>query len=362
MRKLAALLALGLLVGAAGPAAGAPPSLPPFDRTMTLKRVEPNVIRVLDDGAGHDFTDINTFEDLKPATLLAAGDDGSVWMTSSGGFIRIGTPGEVRDPLDTFLAQMEIGPDGALWMADAYQGASLPTHRATGKIGRWHEGVWTIHQLPSEARVVWLDAREDGGLDFAWRDETTMFFGALEPGADAWTPATVPPLPLISADGGIAVERTPNGHLWVAESPLWYKGQRHAPAPLWAFDGSAWRSVEPLGDLPFKPLTLVVEPTGTLRVSWLEVTPDLGDRKATWQTTRLEDDGEWSIVDIVEDKATKHRGWCRGYAHIDGDRLTRYLDGMCLRPVAITPTGEVWAFGTDQNRREFGIFAITPDR
>ena len=63
----------------------------------------------------------------------------------------------------------------------------------------------------------------------------------------------------------------------------------------------------------------------------------------------------------VEDDAGERRS-CRGYAHIEGDRLTRYLDGKCLRPVAITPTGEVWAFGTNRNRKKAGIFIITPDR
>jgi hypothetical protein len=362
MRKLAASLALGLLVGTAGSAAGAPPTLPPFDQTMTLKQVGPHVVRVLDDGAGHDFTDPNTFEDLKPVSLLAAGDDGSVWMTSSGGFIRIGTPGEVYDPLGTWLAQMEIGPDGALWIADVYQGTSSPRHRAAGKIGRWHDGKWTIHQLPSDGWVVWLEAREDDGLDFAWRDETTLYFGQLEPGAEARTPAPLPPLPLVSADGYIEVERAPNGQLWVAEGPWWYESQRSEPGPLWTFDGSAWRSVQPLGDLPVRPMSLVVEPAGTLRVGWQEIAPGMWKPGATWYTTRLGEDGDWSVVDVVEDEATKRRGWCRGYAHIEGERLTRYLDGKCLRPVAITPTGEVWAFGTNRNRKRYGIYIITPDR
>ena len=208
MGRLAGVLVAGLVAAIAWPAAGASPSLPPFDRAMTLKQVEPHVVRVLDDGAGHDLTDPETFEDLKPVSLLAAGDDGSVWMTSNRGFIKIGMPGEVRDPLGTFLAQMEIGPDGALWIADVYQGTTS-SQQAQGSIGRWHEGAWSIHRLPTEARVVWLDAREDGGLDFAWRDETSLTFGALEPGAESWTPASMPPLALTSPDGFMAVEHTP---------------------------------------------------------------------------------------------------------------------------------------------------------
>ena len=361
MAKMAVLLALGILVGAAGLAAGASPSLPPFDRTMSLKQVEPHVVRVLDDGAGHDFTDPDTFEDLKPVSLLAAGDDGSVWMTSSGGFIRIGTPGEIRDPLDSFLAQMEIGLDGALWIADAYQGTSRD-YRRPAMIGRWHDGAWSTYQLPSDAWVVWLDAKADGSLDFAWRDETTLTFGVLEPGAESWSPATLPPLPLVSTDGFMTVERTPNGQPWVAEGPWWYEEERSEPAPLWTFDESAWQPVQPLGDLPVRPMALTVEPSGTLRVSWQEITDNMWKPGATWHTTRLEQDGEWSVVELVEDDATKRRGRCRGYAHIEGDRLTRYLDGTCLRPVAITPTGEVWAFGTNWNRKKHGIYIITPDR
>ena len=361
MGRLAGVLVAGLVAGIAWPAAGASPSLPPFGRTMTLKQVEPHVVRVLDDGAGHDLTDPDTFEDLKPVSLLAAGDDGSVWMTSNRGFIKIGTPGEVQDPLGTFLAQMEIGPDGALWIADAYQGTTH-SQRAQGSIGRWHEGAWSIHRLPPEARVVWLDAREDGGLDFAWRDETTLVFGALEPGAESWTPAPPPPLPLTSPDGSIAVVHTPNGQLWVAEGPWWYVGQRNEPGPLWRFEGSAWLPVQPLGDLPVQPITLAVEPPGTLLVGWLEVAADMWKPGATWHRTRLEEDGQWSVVDVVEDEASKRRGRCRGYEHIDGEQLTRYLDGKCLRPVAITPTGEVWAFGTNWNRKKAGVFIITPDR
>lgn len=361
MGKLVVVLAVGLVAGIAWPAAGAPPSLPPFDRTMTLKQVEPGVVRVLDDGAGHDLTDPETFEDLKPVSLLAAGDDGSVWMTSSGGFTKIGTPGEVRDPFETFLAQMEIGLDGALWIADVYQGTSRE-YRRPAMMGRWHDGAWTTYQLPSDAWVVWLDAKEDGSLDFAWRDETTLTFGALEPGAESWTRATLPPLPLISTDGFMAVERTPNGQLWVAEGPWWYEGQRSEPAPLWTFDGSAWQPVQPLGDLPVRPMTLTVEPSETLRVSWQELTADMWEPSATWHTTRLEEDGQWSVVELVEDDATKRRGRCRGYAHIEGERLTRYLDGVCLRPVANTPTGEIWAFGHDRNRKDPGVYVITPDR
>ena len=160
MGKLAVLLVAGLLMGVAGRAVAAPPSLPPFDRTMTLERVEPHVVRVLDDGAGHDLTDPNTFEDLKPVSLLAAGDDGSVWMTSSRGFIKIGSRGEVRDPFDTFLAQMEIGLDGALWIADAYQGTTR-AHRAS-RAGR-QVARGRVDDLPVAVGRVGRVARREGG-------------------------------------------------------------------------------------------------------------------------------------------------------------------------------------------------------
>jgi hypothetical protein len=107
-------------------------------------------------------------------------------------------------------------------------------------------------------------------------------------------------------------------------------------------------------------MTLTVEPSGTLLVGWQEVVPDIWRRGAR-HTTRLQADGDWSVVNVVEDAASK-RGGCRGYAELDGEQLTRYLDGVCLRPVAITPTGEIWAFGTNRNRKKPGVYVITPDR
>ena len=120
-----------------------------------VEQVEPHVVRVIDDGAGHDLADIDTFEDRKPVSLVVVGDEGSVWLTSSGGFIKIGTPGEIPDQLDTFLAQMDVGPDGALWFADAHHGSS---------IARWRSGSWTIHEFPSTAWVLWLARRRREGL------------------------------------------------------------------------------------------------------------------------------------------------------------------------------------------------------
>jgi len=158
------------------------------------------------------------------------------------------------------------------------------------------------------------------------------------------------------------VAHTSNGQLWVAEGPWWYEEQRNEPGPLWAFEGSAWQPVQPLGDLPVRPMTLDVEPAGTLLVGWQEVNAEMWKPGATWHRSRLEEDGQWSVVDVIEDKTSKRRGRCRGYAHIDAERQTRYLDGKCLRPVAITPTGEVWAFGTNRNRKKPGVYIITPDR
>jgi len=369
-RCITALLALGLVAGAAVPAtAGTPPSLPPFDQsvfdaTMTLERVEPHVVRVIDDGAGHDLTDLNTFEDLKPVSLLAAGDDGSVWMTSSGGFTRIGTRGEVPDPLDTFLAQMEIGPDGTLWIADGYRGSS---------IGEWRDGAWTIHELPSTAWVVWMDATPDGRLDFAWRDETTLTFERL-PGSDGDGVLLPSPLRLGSPDGSVAVERTADGRTWVAEGRSWLEGSRYTrfePGPLWSFDGTAWHAVEPLGGLPVQPRDLAVDERDRLRVSWWEVAPD-GARLGPSYLTRRGDGGDWSIfhdggwIDLsgADDVLTGDSGrdWCTGYTRFDGQEPTHYLEGLCLRPAAITPSGDIWVFGHKRNRQDPGVYVISPER
>ena len=330
---------------------------------MTLKRVEPGVVRVLDDGAGHDLTDFDTFEDHKPVSLLAAGDDGSVWMTSSGGFIEIGTPGEVPDPLDTFLARMEIGLDGTLWIADGYRGSS---------IGEWHNETWTIHELPADARVVWLDATPDGGLDFAWRDETSLTFGALPASDDGVGVGSLvpPPLQLGSPDGLAAVARTPDGWTWVAEDRFWQNKQRFEPAPLWGFDGTAWQPFEPLSDLPVQPRGLDVDESGRLHVTWWEVASGPTKLGPSHLTRREEDDswsvledGRWRDLSEVGGDLTGYplRSWCNGYVHFDGQELSHYLDGLCLRPAAITPSGDIWVFGHKRNRKHAGVYVISPE-
>lgn len=52
---------------------------------------------------------------------------------------------------------------------------------------------------------------------------------------------------------------------------------------------------------------------------------------------------------------------CRGYVSYDKNEPTRYLDGLCLRPAATTPTGDVWVFGHDHRQRTPGVYVITPE-
>ena len=76
--------------------------------------------------------------------------------------------------------------------------------------------------------------------------------------------------------------------------------------------------------------------------------------------TQHEEDGHWTIITDAQDGAGSENGWCNGYAWFDGQELSRYLDGTCLRPAAITPTGEIWVFGHDRNRRHPGVYVISP--
>jgi len=264
------------------------PSHAPFCGDMVVAPIEPHVVRLVDDGAGHDLTDIDTFEDRKPVSLVVVGDEGSVWLTSSGGFIKIGTPGEIRDPLDTFLAQMDVGPDGALWIADAHHGSS---------IARWGSGSWTIHELPSTAWVLWLDATPQGGLIFAWRDGSTLMFGELSEGdSDPTIAPSPPPLELGSPDGHIAVARTPDGRLWVAESLWWQEEQRREPGRLWVFDGMSWRRAEPLGrDSQTQPSEMVVDRMGRLWISWQQVLLGTPKIDPSGYLTRRDDKGSWTV-------------------------------------------------------------------
>ncbi len=343
------------------------PSHSPFCVDMVVEPIEPHVVRLIDDGAGHDLTDIDTFEDRKPVSLIVVGDEGSVWLTSSGGFIKIGTPGEIKDPLDTFLAQMEIGPDGSLWIADAHHGSS---------IARWRSGSWTIHELPSTAWVVWLDATPEGGLTFAWRDGSTLMFGELSDGdSDPTIAPSPPPLELGSTDGHIAVARTPDGRSWVAESRWWQEEQRREPGRLWVFDGMSWRQAEPLGEASqAQPNEMVVDSAGRLWVSWLQVLPGKPGLGPSGYLTRLDDEGSWTVFSDPDkgaaggwlladgDGVWLGQGWCEGYARFDGEQITRYLDRFCVRSVGISPAGDIWLFGYRRNRKDAGVYVITPER
>ena len=68
-------------------------------------------------------------------------------------------------------------------------------------------------------------------------------------------------------------------------------------------DGSGWQRVEPPGDLPVQPSGLLVEESGTLLVSWLEVVPGPSKLEPV-QMTRLEKDGHWTIITEAEDGGT----------------------------------------------------------
>jgi hypothetical protein len=335
---------------------------------MVVEPIEPHVVRLIDDGAGHDLTDIDTFEDGKPVSLLSVGDDGSVWLTSSGGFIEIGTPGEVLDPLDTFLAQMEIGPDGTLWIADGQHGSS---------IGRWRSGSWTIHDLPSTAGVVWLEATPEGGLDLAWRDGSTLQFGALLDGDGSPTIASSPPpLELGSPDGHLDVAYTHDGSTWVAESLWWQDEQRSEPGRLWVTQGMSWRQVAPLGaSSETWPTEMVVDGMGRLWVKWAVVMPGTADFGPSGYLTRRDEEDSWTVFSDPDQGAgggwllaESHgiwlapEGWCSGYARFDGEQLTRYLEGLCVRPPSSSPAGDIWLFGHDRARDHAGVYVITPER
>jgi hypothetical protein len=364
MRAPTVALLLACLLGAGAGAAAAPePSPPSRYGTMTVEAVEPGVVRVLDDGAGHDLTDLDTFEDPKPVSLIAVGDAGSVWLTSRGGFIELGSPVEVPDPLDTFLAQMSVGPDGTLAIADGDHGSA---------IGRWHAGRWSIDVLPPTAWVVWLDARPGGGLDYAWRDGSTLRFDALSGSAeDDLAVSSPPPLELSSTDGQVDVARTPDGRLWVAEGPWWQDEARFETGPLWMLEGSSWQRVEPLTvDVPTQPRELAVDGSGALWAAWVQVVPGTSRLGPEGALTRVDAEGTWTVFDSTdvtvgglllagEASVWFTPGWCEGYARFDGVETRRYLDGLCVRSAGRSAAGEIWLFGFRRGRVDPGVYVIS---
>ena len=270
-------LALAALIG--GSAAGV--TAQSDISTWKTEEVEPGVLRVLDDGAGHDLTERYP-DNHRDMDHIAIAGDGSVWIagTASGGdndFIEgflvwpLGQEGlyTMEDGVPAWIALFEFAPDGTLWaMGDG--------------IGKFDGGEWSSttgsHRLVAPDGTAWFASVNDGVE--SWDGEA--FTHHL---ADRWVQS------LSIADDGT----------------LWAVGDG-----LSTFDGETWSS----------------------------------------------GDGSKQSIQTAEGIIWETHG--SGVDRVEGNSVTRYLQGRPINQIALAPDGALWAIGAVSEMENGGVYRIEP--
>ena len=311
---------------------------------MVTEEVEPGVVRVLNDGV----------RELAPAATwgVVVGQDGSVWLESTGQWLQLGEVGP-RTALGHVAGESGIAPDGSLWSI------------ARASVFSFDGTSWTEWRSDS-AFLNGLAIAPDGTVWVSGEDErggTTDLYRLTADGLTAtpdWTdvhPGTVGAGQLIVA---------PGGDVWLigeetSDLPGYDNGGPRVDALL-CFDGSAWEVVAVPDDLRYvgEGQSFDIGSDGTL---WAAV----GDPSADGDgLARLNDSGwtvfseadgvrPWGIfgffptdhLHVAPDgsvwvNAEGDGSSCGGVAHFDGTTWTSYLSDLCVTDMDIAPDGAVW--------------------
>jgi hypothetical protein len=320
---------------------------------MVTEEVEPGVFRILDDGAGHDLV-------AEPPGGLTVAPDGSVWL------LRALAPGGVFGWATRVNALMELGVEGAHELAQV-----LPDGADAARV-----------ELAVDADgVVWIDAAGD----LVAFDGSQFTHEAAPAGIDGlarWLPEGVARL----IDGEWVLLDEPNrggfaaggGTAWSAPA-LVTRG--HA---ISRYDGRTWEAME----LPAKVSSgdpgefdsgpMAVGPDGTVWVyldagsnsifepylarysddSWHVYGADSGVPILEWHTyashMAVDGDGRVWIAPGNGDGWPAYLNDVLGAADrpvgvlaFDGERWTRFLDGIQVNGVAVAADGMVFATGVN---------------
>ena len=259
-RLIAVIAVVAVGTGALFFAAGQGPSLvpptaprspsPSPSMALVTERVEPGVVRVLSDGAGHDMATSWT-EDLW------GGPEGAVWNYGVAGLFRLGQAGTFdaypRPGASYADGRLAMAGDGSFWVLDG----------GTRKLWSFDGLAWTAQPGPPGAQAPdgpgwnWVAVSPDGSVwastgtfksngpplltrfdGQAWQyfDETdwpSELAGALD--------SSYPPFFAVAVDGSVWVSgRTGN--------PPCENGCPDGASVLLQFDGHAWQKVvAPIG-------------------------------------------------------------------------------------------------------------------
>ena len=311
---------------------------------MVAEEVEPGVYRVINDGV----------RELVPADYwgVVAGQDGSVWLESTGQWLQLG---EADRPISLghVAGESVVAADGSLWAIAADNVYSFDG-------GSWTK--WSTDSMPLRGLAmapdgaVWVTGGEESG-------ETAGLFrlagGDLTPMPD-WTEVHS------RAAGASHLEVAPDGAVWLMgeetpDLPGYDNGGPRVDAFL-RFDGDAWEAVTVPVDLRYVAVgqSFDIGADGTL---WAAVgnPKEPGDGLARldesgW-TVFTEADGvrPWGIfgffpTDLLH-AAPDGSAWvnaegdgssCGGVANFDGTTWTGFLSDLCVGDMDVAPDGAVW--------------------
>ncbi len=395
-------LGTGTLFFAASPGPASVVSPSPSSMTWTppagliTEEVEPGVLRVVDDGAGHDLV-------TEPPLGLEFSPDGRLWLLEGGtegirSMVELGRADSEVDfgsPRERYWFDMAFGPDGTAWakLGGNQHGATLASYDGAG---------WTERPWPDGSEVGAIEATRDGAVLVAGTvdDGPGPRVTRIDEGGRTDLPTPDDPALRGSYHGLVGyLAAAPDGTVWLSNG--WFHLWPGAPSSLQGllrFDGERWQLVDPMPDVPSRRAgPLAIGPDGTLWV-YLETDGPASRRLARWRddewTVFSQDDGVprlvlpqvWDAQFAVDgagtlwipytmwDQTELREPWtdrCPGVISFDGSASRQYLEGHCgaENRLAVAPDGSVWVTSegvasdvvTSVEHTDRGLYVITPE-
>jgi hypothetical protein len=283
---------------------------------MVTEEVEPGVLRVVRDDAGHDLASLGVVE-------IAVGADGAVWMNGGSGLFRLREPGIADSPSNGLRTELTVGPDGSVWSRAAWQRRDRSVRSFDGERWVYHPGptvdtgvlrndqLGPVFAIGPDGSVwaAWVKAEQPKPPGF----ELARLEGGRWVGVDltGWADDLVGEA---SAAYGPGLVATDDGSLWMIANAG--EGGDDWRTVLMRYDGTRWDAVETPFQV-FNALYVAAGPDGSIWLFGFE-----GESTARLATYT---DGAWTVVETPPDIRPD-----TGYSAEDG-----------LRPV-VTSDGAVW--------------------
>jgi hypothetical protein len=326
---------------------------------LVTEPVEPGVVRIIGDDAGHDIASTRIKD-------IAFAPDGAVWMfwehVGESGLFQVGDPGVFPGLPNNDFYDLTAAPDGRLWGMEGQAGEPWGLASFDG-----HE--WTsAPPNPGLGAVKAVEVMSDGTVWAAWDGPV---LGRLDDGA--WTTFSAADEPALVLRDGLWVSpgwaaATSDGSLWVALARS--EPSSHALA---RFDGETWEPIALLDDGDDAWVgPLAIGPDGSL---WAYVegcaAGDCAYGADSDEPHLARFDGQsWTVHSAADGvpRVGTHGGWVgvmvvgadgtvwvtptdyRGLMSFDGSTWRRWLASVHsdrFRTLAAAPDGSVWAPTSD---------------